>query len=77
MVAVASDGSHANYLHLTSGPAAEMAIQRAEMRMVKWMCIIKIKDRIPSKELRDRLGTTTIATTTTILWPLECPGLPG
>jgi len=24
--------------------------------MVRWMCVIKIKDRVPSKELRERLG---------------------
>jgi len=26
------------------------------MRMVRWMCNVKVKDRIPSKELRERLG---------------------
>jgi len=26
------------------------------MRMVRWMCNIKVKDRVPSKELRERLG---------------------
>jgi len=26
------------------------------MRMVRWMCGIKVKDRVPSKELRERLG---------------------
>ena len=30
------------------------ALQRAEMRMVKWMCGVKLKDRLPSKELRER-----------------------
>ena len=34
----------------------EMALQRAEMRMVRWMCDVKLKDRIPSKGLRERLG---------------------
>jgi len=34
----------------------EMALQRAEMRMVRWMCSVKVKDRVPSKELRERLG---------------------
>ena len=29
-----------------------LALQRAEMRMVRWMCGIKLKDRLPSKELR-------------------------
>ena len=33
----------------------EMALQRAEMRMVRWMCNVKVKDRVPSKELRERL----------------------
>jgi len=34
----------------------EVAVQRAEMRMVRWMCNVKVKDRVPSKELRERLG---------------------
>ena len=29
-----------------------MALQRAEMRMVRWMCGVKLKNRVPSKELR-------------------------
>ena len=33
----------------------EVALLRAEMRMVRWMCSIKLKDRIPSGELRERL----------------------
>ena len=33
-----------------------VALQRAEMRMVRWMCGVKLKDRLPSKELRERLG---------------------
>jgi len=32
----------------------EVALQRAEMRMVRWMCIVKVKDKVPSKELRER-----------------------
>ena len=31
------------------------------MRMVTWMCGIKLKDRLPSKELRERLGVDDIA----------------
>jgi len=31
------------------------------MRMVRWMCGIKLKDRFPSKELRGRLGIDDIA----------------
>jgi len=33
----------------------EVALQRAEMRMVRWMCNVKVKDRASSKELRERL----------------------
>jgi len=29
--------------------------------MVRWMCGIKLKDRLPSKELRERLGIDDIA----------------
>jgi len=42
----------------------EVALQRAEMRMVRWTCDIKVKDRVPSgveRETRNRqhnLGTT-------------------
>jgi len=38
-----------------------VAIQRAEMRMVRWMCGIKLKDRLPSKELKERVGIDVIA----------------
>ena len=31
----------------------EVALQRAEMRMVRWMCNVKAKDRVRSKELRE------------------------
>ena len=31
-----------------------MALWRADIRIVRWMCGIKVKDR--SKELRERLG---------------------
>ena len=34
----------------------EVALQRAEMRMVRWMCGVKLHDRVPSKALRERLG---------------------
>ena len=33
-----------------------VALHRAEMRMVRCMCGVKLKDRLPSKELRERLG---------------------
>ena len=34
----------------------EVALQRAEMKMVRWMCNVKVKDRVLSKELTERLG---------------------
>ena len=39
-----------------SGKKNEVALQRAEMKMVRWICNVKVKDRVPSKELRERLG---------------------
>jgi len=30
------------------------------MRMVRWMYGVKLKDRLPSKELRERLGVDSI-----------------
>ena len=30
----------------------EVALQRAEMRVVRWMCNVKVNDRVPSRELR-------------------------
>jgi len=38
----------------------KVALQRAEMRMVRWMCDVKVKDKVPSKELRKRLGINDI-----------------
>ena len=29
--------------------------------MVRWMCGVKLKDRLPSKDLRERLGVDDIA----------------
>ena len=34
----------------------EVALQRAEVRMVRWMCGVRLQDRIASKGLRERLG---------------------
>jgi len=36
--------------------ANEVALLLAEMRMVRWMCGVKLQNRIPSKGLRERLG---------------------
>ena len=30
-----------------------VALQQTVMTMVRWMCGVKLKDRLPSKELRD------------------------
>ena len=38
-----------------------VALQPAEIIMVRWMCGMKLKNRFPSKELRKRLGTDDIA----------------
>jgi len=38
-----------------------VALQRPEMRLVRWMCGITLKDRLPSKELRERLRIDDIA----------------
>jgi len=38
----------------------EVAFLWAEMRMVRWMSGIKLKDRVPSKELRERVRTDDI-----------------
>ena len=31
----------------------EVALQQTEMRMVRWMCGVKLQARVPSKGLRD------------------------
>jgi len=31
----------------------EVTLQRAEMRMVRWMCDIKVKDTVPSRDERE------------------------
>jgi len=37
-----------------------LALHRAKMRMVRWMCDINLKDRFRSRELTERLGTDDI-----------------
>jgi len=34
----------------------ELAPRQAEMRMVRWMCNVKVKDKVPRREWRERLG---------------------
>ena len=43
------------------GKENTVVVQRTEMRMVRWTCGVKLKDRLPSKELRERLGIDDIA----------------
>ena len=50
----------------------EMALQRAETRMVRWTCNVKVKNRIPSKEMRERLGIDDIIL---ILQQTGCNGM--
>ena len=38
----------------------EWRCERNEMRMVRWMCDVKLKDRKPNVQLRDRLGIESI-----------------
>ena len=55
----------------------EMALQRAEMRMVWWMCGVKLKDRASNKELRERLSGHNIATAAkqvTMVWTCVAKG---
>ena len=40
--------------------AISQLLDRAEMRMVQWICGVSLCDRITSEELRKRLGITNI-----------------
>ena len=31
-------------------------LERTEMRMVRWMCGVSLRDRAPSEELRERMA---------------------
>ena len=44
------------YLLSSCKVSTVVALQRAEMRMVRWMCGMKLQDKIPSKGLRETLG---------------------
>ena len=57
----------------------EVALQRAEMIMVRWMCDVKLQVRVPSKGLSERLGLHTHTHTHTTVLRLcgICPGKPG
>ena len=50
----------------------EVALQWAEMRMVRWMCGIKLQDRVPGNGLKERLGFDdslgTIAKQVVMVW---------
>ena len=34
----------------------DVTLQQSEMRIVRWMCGVKLQDRVQSKGLRKRLG---------------------
>jgi len=38
-----------------------LAFHHAEMRMIRWMCGAKLRDKLSCVELRQRLGTEDIA----------------
>jgi len=42
------------------GKENEVALQWAEMRMVRWVCGFKLQDSVPSKGLRESLGLNDI-----------------
>jgi len=37
-----------------------VALQRAEMIVVRWVCGVKVKDRFPCKELKEKLEIDSI-----------------
>jgi len=34
----------------------EAALHRVEIKMARWMCDVKVKDGVPSKELRETMN---------------------
>jgi len=34
----------------------KVELHQVKMRMIRWMCNVKVKERVPSKELRETLG---------------------
>jgi len=38
----------------------EVALRCSEVRIIRWMCDVKVKDKVPSKDFRERLGTDDI-----------------
>ena len=40
----------------------ELTLQQAEMRMIRWICGVKMTDKFSSSELRERLGIDDIST---------------
>ena len=36
-------------------------LERTEMRMVRWMCGVSLRDRVPSAELRERMGIESVS----------------
>ena len=42
------------------GEEGGMALQRADMRMVGWMCSVRLRDGVSGEELGERLGVVDI-----------------
>ena len=36
-------------------------LERTEMGMVRWMCGVSLRDRLPSAELRERMGIESVS----------------
>ena len=50
------------YLSETCAITAERSgrLQRTEMKMVRWMCGVSLRDRVPSTELMERMGSESV-----------------
>ena len=49
-----------------------LALQKAEMRIVRWMCGVQLQDRVQSNELKRRLGLDDIIS---VLQQTGCDGM--
>ena len=59
-------------IHLLTYLLNEVALQQAEMRVIIWMCGVKLQDRVPGKGMRERLGSDDIIS---VLQQTGCDGM--
>jgi len=59
----AGNSNHPMHVNCCRHPVKQLQYQYNIIRphQVRWMCGVKLKERLPSKELRERLGTDDIA----------------